>query len=210
MRRSTSSSGLFMSQPPIPDPLGAHGTPLNSEHLADLGRVVCMWAFVEFTVDNMIIFLHGLDHMQFEDLHGRAQMGTKLSTLKKAAERANSVKAASAIRRVCDILIPLNTDRNHVVHGRWGHHFSSKRGKMKVDPAPCAFWAKRNRFPATRLRLLVKNISEASIILDDALVLLTGVEPRPAAGRGLFVGQIVPKGQEHTVRKPPTPRGPSS
>lgn len=164
-----------------------------------------MWGHVEFQVDHMLTFLHGIDGQQFEELHGRAQLGTKLDSLGKASSRAHTKGVGSQIAEIAAKLKPLNTDRNHVVHGRWGTFFEMKRGKAHPRDDPAAYWNKRQPFFASRLSRLAANIAEATKELDDAHTALCIGEPRPENGRVFLFGDFLTKEQARMTRKAPTP-----
>lgn len=189
--------------------LGAFRVSLTHANLADIGRITTAWAFVEHMVDQVIMFLYALDPTQFEELHGRAQLGTKLDTMKKASSRTHTPSVGTDLSKLCDTLKVLNTDRNHVVHGRWGTHFRMKRGHMVVSPLPGASWNKKEPFFADRLSRLVGNIHKASIDMDRIYAKLFNEEPMPDGGRPFIFGKFLTKDQGNSLRKPPTPRPPT-
>lgn len=168
--------------------------PLSDYELMLLGRITAIWSHIELVVDVLLRELHKIDQQQFEEFFGDKQMGNKLSALMRCASRSPHQNAKDQISAFDATITPLLTDRNHVVHGLWGHRID-RAGKIK-EPAAHSHKRRETPFNSSRPRELCNRLATASIMADDLSISLLGYPPRPNEGRRFFFGPTVPEGCE--------------
>lgn len=149
----------------LPAGLTAYTISLTDGELQTLGRITAIWAQIDHLTDHLLSRVLNLTPPEFGARFGKMGSGGKLAELDLAILALPEGPGRQFIHTFLVAASRVKEDRNHAVHGVWGHRMQGAKDK------PAARHPRANGKPlhSYRLKQLELDLARASVLGAAAL-----------------------------------------
>lgn len=154
--------------------------PLLEDQLANIGKISTLFGAIEKEIEHGIMNFAGLDNwLVAEILLEKTMFGTKVDMLKKLAKLKSDLPSSVAVLNACQSISAIISDRNDVIHGRWGLLMPqiqalpggriTEESTIGIKVAASTNKRPNNPFLAANLNQLIARVEAACRELHEAL-----------------------------------------
>ncbi|MGX9964103.1 hypothetical protein ACVFYP_12285 [Roseomonas sp. F4] len=153
-----------------------HSIPLTEAEFAVIGKIATVWGAMEQSFDIALMLMIGSNNVwKYQVLTERAMFSTKMDMIKNMSEYTMDDSDFEKISAFVEKFKPVNFDRNHCIHGVWGHLIE---GDAWIGVAAKSDKRPDKPFLASDLPLLLERVED---VARDASNLLPVLHPKLAS-----------------------------